>query len=85
MGARGRRATMREPAITDHRLAQVLNAVESAVILVDKKDRITALNDKAVGFLGDDADPATRPSFTDLVRRNFAPRLKDPKPLFDWL
>ncbi len=86
MGASGGRATKRPAAKTDYgRLAPVLNAIESAVVLVDKEDRVIALNDKATGFLGDDAGSAKSPSFTGLIKRSFAPRLKDPKPLFDWL
>jgi len=87
MGARGRRTTKRHDAAeADYdRLMAVLNAIESAVALVDKDDRITALNERAARFLGDEAALSNTPSFTVLMKRNFAPQLKDPKPFLDWL
>lgn len=77
-----------QPAATgmgEERLLSVLNSIDSALVLVDTEDRITALNEMAARFLGYGAGPPGTLSFAALLKQNFAPRLKDPRPLFDWL
>lgn len=67
------------------RLASALNAIESAVVVVDSGDSITVANTEAAHLFGDDVFSREGACFTSLVKRNFAPHLKDARALFDWL
>ena len=65
-------------------LTSILNAFESAVVVVDNADVVTASNAKADLLIGD-GSPLKGSSFASRLKSNLAPRLKDSKPLYEWL
>ena len=66
-------------------LGSVLNAFIDAVVLVDHEDRIVALNSAASAILGLGPDAPSGMVFASVLRERFAPKLKDPKPLLEWI
>ena len=66
-------------------LASVLDAFLDAVVLVDHEDRIVASNAAARAVLGTERGALHGQVFGALVRERFAPKLKDPKPLLEWI
>lgn len=87
MGSVGRKAktVSGETAATLERMSSALNALSSAVILVDSDDRVLVANAEAARILGDEVFHPGGSSFTSLVKCNFAPHLRDAAALFDWL
>jgi diguanylate cyclase (GGDEF)-like protein/putative nucleotidyltransferase with HDIG domain len=66
-------------------ISAVLNAIASGIIVVDMDDMVLLANERASRYLGRRFDDIRGRSFGDIISQSFVPRLRDPKPLQEWL
>jgi diguanylate cyclase (GGDEF)-like protein/putative nucleotidyltransferase with HDIG domain len=66
-------------------ISSVLNAMDSGIVLVDVGGVINEANKRALYYLGCSSQEIEGQAMTKVLSRFLAPKLRDPKPLNDWI
>lgn len=67
------------------RISSVLNAMDRGIILADPEGVITEVNERASHYLGCAPQELREEDLANALTRFLVPRLKDPKPLQEWM